>query len=60
MKPYERRSKRRKRDHKVKCLKCDLIFLSEDLKNNRICLKCKSHYDWYFGPDYETPSDKEN
>ncbi len=60
MKAYERRANRRKRDHKVKCLKCDLVFLSEDLKVNRICGKCKSNYDWYLGPDYEAPSSSEN
>lgn len=39
---------RKKRNHKVKCLRCELIFLSTDLKTNRICEKCKSDYAWRF------------
>jgi len=50
MKPHyprlQRGVKRRKRNHKVKCLKCEQVFLSNNLKTNRICQPCKNNDDW--------------
>lgn len=55
MRPNEKMKIRRKRDHKIRCLKCDLMFLSTDLKSNRICDKCKEKEFWknpkHFEPD---------
>lgn len=50
MKPHypqlQKGVKRKKRNHKVKCLKCLQVFLSANLKTNRICHKCKQLSDW--------------
>lgn len=53
MKPHDirlqRGVKRRKRNHKIKCLKCLQVFLSYDLKSNRICNRCKQSPEWKSG-----------
>jgi len=37
-----------RRNHKLRCLRCELPFLSKDIKTNRICHKCKSDESWKY------------
>jgi hypothetical protein len=55
MKPYDAvRGRRKKRDHRVKCLRCEQIFLSRNLKTNRICEPCKNDHVWRLNfPDFD-------
>lgn len=47
MKPYDAlKGRRKKRNHKVKCLRCENVFLSRNLKSHRICDGCKHDYAW--------------
>jgi rRNA maturation endonuclease Nob1 len=51
---YQRKGRklRKKRNHKLKCLRCNQPFLSLNLKTNRICSKCKSDMAWAMGINY--------
>lgn len=52
MKPYDcHKGTRRKRIHSVKCLRCLKVFLSKDLKTNRVCYNCQQDFWWKQGPD---------